>query len=258
MKRMRLTFALIVCMAVAIIIAGRRLSLLSWSFKQPEPTVDLSAPTPVFERQSARLPDLRKLPAEEPLRAEVRDVMPLFTSLGSVYFIGEIVNTGQCPIAKPEIIIVLRDAKGDPLLFETGYPIHDIVQPGEVVPVVVLFTDPPPVWYSFSAYIQARIPTGREFMTYTAFAYDDVEISKDEFSYFIFTGNVENIGPSKAEFAQAVVSLYDENDKLVATNSAYVEHNALDPGARSPFTVRVTNVLAPAAYYRLQFVAHAR
>ena len=66
----------------------------------------------MLERGSASLPDIRALPSETPLAAEVRDVMPVYTSIGSVYFIGEIVNTGTRPIAKPETIISLLDASG--------------------------------------------------------------------------------------------------------------------------------------------------
>lgn len=261
MKRARWLLFALIAIVLAAIVVGNWLGPMQLEVKVPllaaKPPVVVE-PTPIWQRQSAQLPDLRKSPSEEPLMAEVRDVAPIFTSIGSIYFIGEIVNTGRRPLAKPEVIIALKDAAGKPLLFGTGYPVHDLVLPGGSVPVVVLFTNPPPDWRSFEVYLQGRAPTGREFLSYTAFSYTDVQISTDEFSAYIFTGQVKNTGPSKAEFTQVLLSLYGADDKIVGMGTAYTDLSAIDPGETSSFTVRVSNVLADAKYYRLQFVAHPK
>jgi hypothetical protein len=190
--------------------------------------------------------------------AEVRDVFPVYTSIGSVYFIGEIVNTGDLPIAKPETIISLLDDSGKRIAFQTGYTVHDVIQPKQIVPVAVLFTDPPPTWQSFEVFLQAKTATGNEFMAYTDFQAAKDSLSKDDRGYYAVSGEVKNTGTSKAEFVQAVVALYGQDQKLVGMGSAYVEESKLDPNASASFSVRVINVIAPPVSYRVQFVGHAK
>jgi len=256
MRHTRLAFFIIIGLAAIIVIAGRWASIVQPAIQMAR--TDPATATPISQRQSAELPDLRKLPSEEPLLVQVRDVIPVHTSIGSVYFVGQIINMGRRAIAKPEVIISLQDERGNRLRFETGYPVHDVVPPGDSVPVTVLFTDPPPEWQSFEVFIQAKPATGREFMAYTDFSWDKAKVSQDEFSYFAFSGRVTNVGQATAEFVQVVISLYDQDDKIVGMGSAHVEHSKLGPGESSPFSVRVMNVVAPAASYRLQFVGHAR
>ena len=257
MRRTRLVFFFIVAVTAAIVLTSRLVITVKPADPGPTP-VGSPVSTPSLERGSARLPDLRRLPSEEPLSAVVQDVVPVRTSIGSVHFIGEIRNTGKRPIAKPETIISLLDAQGNRLLFETGYTIHDVLLPDASIPVVVLFTDPPPEWSSFEVFLQAEEVSGREFMSYIDLTPTDAGIGRDEFADYVLTGEVQNTGELRAEFVQAVVSLYGEHKHIVGAGSAYVDHSKLEPGERSPFTVRVMNVMAPVYSYRLQFVGHAK
>jgi hypothetical protein len=95
-------------------------------------------------------------------------------------------------------------------------------------------------------------------MAYTAFLPSGVEMGRDEFEYYLITGDVTNTGESKAEYVQVTASLYDEEGKIVGASSAYVKQTRLDPQGVSTFSVRIMNVSAPPAAYRLQFVGHAK
>jgi hypothetical protein len=260
MRQTRLVFFAIMGIAVTVIFMGRLVGIDPFTSRlvSATPAAVYPRPTQSLERGSASLPDIRAIPSETPLVAEVRDVFPIHTSIGSVYFIGEIVNTGTLPIAKPETIISLLDASGKRLAFQTGYTIHDVIQPGQTVPVAVLFTDPPSIWQGFEVFLQAKPATGREFMGYTDFRVESDALTKEEQGYYVISGEMKNTGIAKAEFIQAVVALYGQDKKLVGMGSSYVEEGKLDPSASSSFSVRVINVLAPPASYRIQFVGHAK
>jgi len=107
-------------------------------------------------------------------------------------------------------------------------------------------------------FLQVEAPTGREFTAYADFAYQEATISRDEFGYYVVSGVVQNSGSSRAEFIQAVVSLYGQDKKIVGMGSAYLEQSKLDSGESSSFVVRIMKVAAPVTFYRLQFVGHAK
>jgi len=52
--------------------------------------------------------------------------------------------------------------------------------------------------------------------------------------------------------------LYDEEGKIVGAANAYIEQAKLDPQGQSAFTVRLMNLSAAPAAYRLQFVGHIK
>ena len=257
MRRTRRVFFFIVAVTAAIVLTSRLVITVKPADPGATPVISPVSPASL-ERGSARLPDLHRLPSEEPLSAVVQDVVPMSTSIGSIHFIGEILNTGSRPIAKPETIVSLLDAQGNRLLFETGYTVHDVLPPDASIPVVVLFTNPPPEWQSFEVFLQAEEVTGHEFMSYVDLMATEAEIGRDEFADYVLTGEVQNAGEMRAEFVQVVASLYGERRHIVGVGSAYVDHSKLEPGDRSPFTVRVMNVVAPVYSYRLQFVGHAK
>ena len=72
------------------------------------------------------------------------------------------------------------------------------------------------------------------------------------------SGEVKNTGDSKADFVQVVASLYGADGKIVGAANAYLEQSKVDPEGLSAFSVRLMNVSAPPAAYRIQFVGHAR
>lgn len=259
MRRTRLVFFAIVAVAAAIILTSRL--MITVKPADPEPTLvagDVTMTISDLERGHALLPDLRRSASEQPLKAAVQDVVPILTSLGSIHFIGEITNTGNRPLAKPEVIIALQDDDRHPLLFETGYTIHDVIMPKQTVPVIVLFTNPPPGWQSFDVYLQAQEATGREFIAYAEFHALDAQINWDDLSGYVVSGEAKNTGDLRAEFVQAVVSLYGDDKKIVGVGNAYLDQSKLDPGATSTFSVRIINLAAPPSSFRLQFVGHAK
>jgi hypothetical protein len=256
MRRTRLLFFIIIAVTAAIVIASRFVMTVRPAHPQEQASPD-SQETLVVQRGQAKLPDFRRSASESRLAAQVQDVLPIYTSIGSIYFVGEIRNTGDEPLAKPEVIISLRDRQEQNLRFEAGYPVHDVIAPHVSVPVVVLFTDPPSNWHSFEVYIQAEAATGREFMAYTDLIATEIDMSQDEFGHYILSGTVMNSGDAKAEFVQTVAALYGNDKRIVGVGSAYVEKSTLDPGASSSFAVRVMNVADKPVSYRVQFVGHA-
>lgn len=257
MRRTRLVFFIIIAITASVIVASRLVMPVRPENPQHTPTAVALVEPSLLARGWAKLPDVQ-LASGSRLSAEVRDVIPVSTSIGSLYCVGEIVNNGDQALAKPEVIVSLRDASGENLRFETGYTVHDLVPPQAIVPVVVLFTDPPRDWQSFEVYIQAEAATGREFMSYLDLALVDVEMGQDEFGYYLLRGTVENTGDRSADFVQAVAALYGNRKKIVGAGNAYVDKNRLEPGESSDFLVRVMNVAAPPESFRVQFVGHAK
>ena len=50
-------------------------------------------------------------------------------------------------------------------------------------------------------------------------------------------GEVMNNGTETAEFVQASVSFYDQNQEIIGNEFSYTSPSTVDPGQRSPFTV---------------------
>jgi len=56
-----------------------------------------------------------------------------------------------------------------------------------------------------------------------------------------FLGEVENTSGANVEGVRVVVSLYDEDSRMVATESSFTELNLIPPGDRAPFAVLFTD-----------------
>lgn len=55
--------------------------------------------------------------------------------------------------------------------------------------------------------------------------------------HYLVQGQVRNISDLTLEWVQAVVTLYDKEDKFLSWGSRYLEFTTLRPGEVSPFTV---------------------
>jgi hypothetical protein len=220
-------------------------------YAQPTPLPeDTSGSSPTFSAQRASL----VLPG-----AEVRDVIALSSYGDAVTFIGEVINTGQQGIKSPLVYLLLYDDTGAKLDIAIGRSEHDLVPPGERVPFSAYLSNPPPNWKRFEIIFRPQAPDGHEYSAYTDFESVEDQLGPDEYSGQVVSGRVRNTGEKSARFVQAIISLYNAEEKIIGVDNSYVngKDDLMAPGQVLPFKVRLHNYSGEEiVFYRVQFVAN--
>ena len=286
MNRSRVVFFVIIAIALCIVALGaigaagdrwvaywRRISALPAetvvvTLARPEPTVTpfptdtprptLLLPLPTVTPGPIRPPEATTLPVPTPLKleAQVGSFSPI--SIGSaLYFVGEVHNTGDQPLERPEVSIVLYDATGQVLANERGFATQDTVAPGQRVPVRVVFTTPPGQWTKFQVLFTPQAATDVGLYTYddlTPLALNFVRSAKTGHS---INGAVKNTGLRDVRFVQAVVTLYGAGGQVVGIGEDLTEPDGLAPNETATFNVTIYSTAAEPVSYRVQFIAHA-
>ncbi|MBN1890370.1 MAG: hypothetical protein JW850_20415 [Thermoflexales bacterium] len=211
---------------------------------------ELDGSSPAFPSQRAWL----SLPG-----AEVRDVIALNSYNEAVTFVGEVINTGEQAIKSPRIYLLLYGSDNTKLDVVTGHTEHDLVRPGERVPFSAYLSETPPNWARFEIVFRPQAADGHEYSAYTDFEPLDDQLGPDKYSGQIVSGTVRNTGEKSARFVQAVVSLYNAEEKIIGLDTSYIngKDERMAPGQVLPFEVRVHNYSdEEIAFYRVQFVAN--
>ena len=284
MNRSRVIFILIIGVALCIVAAGAIGNEIG-NFLQRLPTpiaetvvvfVTQPVPTATPFPTDTPLPTLAPLPTATPgsavrapgataapvptaarLDARVGQFSPVASSDGALYFVGEVVNTGDQPLGRPEVAIVLYDSTGQALANERGFSIQDYVAPGQRVPVRVLFTLAPAQWTKFQVLFTPQAATDVGLYTYddlTPLALNFVRSAKTGHS---INGAVKNTGLRDVRFVQAVVTLYGAGGQVVGIGEDLTEPDGLAPNETATFNVTIYSTAAEPVSYRVQFIAHA-
>jgi len=71
--------------------------------------------------------------------------------------------------------------------------------------------------------------------------------------HYVIEGEVENIADQGLDRVEVVVTMYDEDNVLLATQRSLLSIETLQPGEVSPFRVQVTEVGRPFTRYEIRF-----
>ena len=181
------------------------------------------------------------LPTPTPLPFSVRGVSFYETPVGSLWCLGEIVNTTEFALANVQIHVTLFDAAGEPLAEADADADADLIPPGERSPFGILFTDPPSDWVN----PQVTIVRGQEAAaladSYVPIAVTEVEGQPSE-SQFRASGTVRNTSEEQvAGEVSVIVTTYNAEGAVTGFRHGTAEGGeALAPGATAPFSLLVT------------------
>ena len=127
----------------------------------------------------------------------------------------------------------------------------DVVQPGEFSPFKVLFPDGLPadtVRYELHASARYADFAAETFYGATNFNVID-KADFDSNGLLVVSGQVTNNGGQRASLVKVIVTVFDAEQRVVATNTTLVEAQSLTPGETSTFRVQFADLGGSADTY---------
>jgi len=195
---------------------------------------------PTGEEESGTTPGLL-LPTPTPLPFGVRGVAFYETPVGSLWCLGEIVNTSDFTLTNVQVHVTLFDAAGEPLTEADAFAAADLIPPGERSPFGILFTTPPSGWVSPQVTIVRGEAAGVLADSYAPIAITGLE-GQPTGSQFQASGMVQNTSTEQsADSVSVIVTTYDAQGLVTGFRRGKAEiGDTLAPGATAPFALLLT------------------
>jgi LysM repeat protein len=195
---------------------------------------------PTGEEEAGAAPGVL-LPTPTPLPFDVQGIAFHDTPVGSLWCMGDIVNTTAFTLTNVQIHVTLFDAAGEQLAEADAFAAADLILPGERSPFGILFTTPPPGWASPQVTILRGEAAGALAASYVPVAVTDVD-GQPSGSQFQVSGVVQNTSAEQAAGSVSViVTTYDAEGLVTGFRQGKAElEGALAPGATAPFTLLFT------------------
>lgn len=181
------------------------------------------------------------LPTPTPLPFDKRGVAFYETPVGSLWGLGEIVNSTAITLTNVQVRVTLFDAGGERLAEADTFAAADIIPPATQSPFGILFTTPPPDWASYQVTIIRGEAAGPLADSYAPVAVTEVEGGLSG-SQFRVRGVVQNSSADKAaEGVRVIVTTYDAQGLVTGFRQSTVEvGEMLAPGATASFATLFT------------------
>ncbi|HEY71654.1 MAG: hypothetical protein DRJ03_19950 [Chloroflexi bacterium] len=178
------------------------------------------------------------LPTPTPLPFGVRGVAFYETPVGSLWCLGEIVNTTDVALANVQVRVTLFDANGEQAAEADAFAAADIIPLGGRSPFSILFTSSPAGWTNSQVTIIRGEAAGTLADSYVPVGVVEVagQLSGPQFQV---SGIVRNESAEQsAGSVTVIVTTYDDQGLVTGTRQAQIElEEPLAPGARAPFTL---------------------
>jgi LysM repeat protein len=191
------------------------------------------------------------VPTPTPVALRLQGLGFYRTPVGSLWCLGEVRNLSHEPAEEVQVQVSLHDEQGRLLAQGAAFAQLDILAGGGRSPFAILFDAPPT---SFAQY-QARVLSGVH-STHLGPRYPSLALVEefggwfDETSYQV-RGQVLNSGEADAEKVAVIVTLYDEENHVVAARAVGIEPEVFLAGARAPFDVTLMP-FGPVARYAVE------
>lgn len=181
------------------------------------------------------------LPTPTPLPFGVRGVAFYETPVGSLWCLGEIVNTTDFTLTNVQVHVMLSDVAGEPLTEADAFAAADIIPPGERSPFGILFTTTPPGWTSPQVTIVRGEAAGALADSYVPITVTEAD-GQPSGSQFQVSGAVQNTSAEQdADSVRVIVTSYDAQGLVTGFRQGTVEsEGTLAPDATAPFTMLFT------------------
>lgn len=190
-----------------------------------------------------------------PVAYAIENVGFYYTSVGSLWFLGEVHNTTSQPIEQVQVLVTLQKEDYTDLARSSAFAVLDFVGPGARSPFAVLFKNPPDQFDRYQVIALAGVTT-----THPGRMYKDVDVvgysGQSQGDTLIISGEVENRGPDNAEAITVIATGYDSNNKVVAIRAADLPLTKLLPGEKSPFRMNLLSSGDPIVSYTVQVQAY--
>jgi LysM repeat protein len=178
------------------------------------------------------------LPTPTPVPLEVRGLAFYETPVGSLWCLGEMVNTTASSITNVHVRATLFDAAGQRVAEEDAFVAADLTPPGERSPFGILFTDPPAGWATPQITIVRADAAGELAASYVPLSVIEAE-GRPSGPQFEVSGTVQNDSPDRPAYRVSVIATtYDAEGLVTGFRQETIEiEGPLAPGAAAPFTM---------------------
>lgn len=192
-------------------------------------------PTPI----SAAGSDSLLLPTPTPLPLELAGLSVRETTVGSLWFLGEVHNPTNVVVEHVAVRVSLTDAGGRELESGLVYTALDLIPPGGRSPFGLLFPASPPGLAGFQAALVSAEPVailGERVPDLAVVEHGGGPLG----TLYRVTGKVQNTGEVAVEEVRVVITLYDAQGAVTGFRAQTLRLH-LEPGATAPFDVQATS-----------------
>jgi hypothetical protein len=158
---------------------------------------------------------------------------------GGFVVVGQVVNNAPLALEFVRISAQLYDADGNLMGQQDDFVSSDLVLPGEYTPFSIIFTDGLPAGtVRYDLYASARYAdyAARSFYGPQNFAVTS-EANFDEHGLLVIGGQVRNEGNQTASLVKVIVTVFNDQQRVIATDTTLVDLQRLAPGETSSYTV---------------------
>lgn len=194
-------------------------------------------------------------PTPTPLPFEMQRLHFSHTPLGSLWVLGEVLNTSEETLEQVRVGVQLLDGQGTTLVEGNSLVLLNLVTPGAVAPFAVLFADAPKSFENYHIYPLSALPA------YEGGYYQDLEVGNltqegERYSALTVRGSIRNIGSAEALDVQVVLTAYDPLDRVIASRKIVPDHNVVAVGGETTFAAILVPLGGPVE--RVHVVAQSR
>jgi len=181
------------------------------------------------------------LPTPTPAPLEVQGVGFYETPVGSLWCLGEVINTNDIALTNVQVRVVLFDAAGEPLVETDGFVAAELLPPGERSPFGILFTNPPVDWTSSQVSVVRGEAAGELSALFAPITVAEADGQTTD-GQFKAAGTVQNASSTlAADNIQVIVTTYDEEGTVTGFRQGKVSlEDPLAPGTSAPFETLFT------------------
>ena len=169
-------------------------------------------------------------------------------SIGTLWFVGEIVNKGNAPATSVQVALSLLDNNGN--VVGVGSDSPSFIQANGKFPFKIMVDQAPKEWKDVKIQIQGTPYDSQSFMPlYIDLKTDKVTGNPSGYGTYGLTGIVINTGQKTATLVQIVAAAYDKDGKVIDVGDTFATLSDIAPGGDSPFSLDFSNLSeAPASY----------
>jgi hypothetical protein len=159
---------------------------------------------------------------------------------GGFVIVGQVVNNAPAPVEFVHLNASLFDEGNQLLLEQDNFVSSDLIQSGDMAPFSLLFSDGlPPGTARYVLEVSGRYA---DFTAQTFYGPENFALSSsadfDENGALVVSGQVRNEGNLTASLVKVIVTIFDAQQRVIATDTTLVDTQPLAPSQTSTFTVR--------------------
>jgi hypothetical protein len=170
-----------------------------------------------------------------------------FTSLnawvdrnGGFVIVGQVVNNAAEAVEFVRLNASLFDEQNNLMLEQDDFVSSDLIPPGEYAPFSIVFSDGLPS--GTARYLLEVSGRYADFTAQTFYGPENFALTSeadfDENGALLVSGQVRNEGNLSASLVKVIVTIFDAQQRVVATDTTLVDTQPLAPGETSTFSVR--------------------